>query len=144
MDLNRRARLNNDFMANYNSSIPKTPASCLATARNGAMPSKPSASRPTKPLPETDDTFNTGPPPMPENGCAADAGHFTWSLICPGCPEPLAGIYYPSHVVFSDHSYDHINFCEECLMAIEYDDPEDQVGRIVFRYTTPANAPAIA
>lgn len=74
----------------------------------------------------------------PENGYADDEGYFTWSNSCPGCSEPLAGDHYPTHVVFTDNSYDHINVCPDCLMSIAYDDPEDRIGRIMSRYSTPA------
>ena len=75
-------------------------------------------------------------PDCPENEHGEDDGFFSWSS-CLGCPEPEGGLRYAAHVVFVDHSYDHINICGDCLLAVANEDTEGRTDRILNAYKQP-------
>lgn len=64
------------------------------------------------------------------------AGFFSWAQ-CSGCHSPLGGMRYAAHAVFTDHSYEHINICTDCLSAMAGTDPEGRMDALTERYTQP-------
>lgn len=66
----------------------------------------------------------------------ADAGFFSWSQ-CSGCHSPLGGMRYAAHAVFTDHSYEHLNICTDCLDAMAGTDPEGRMDALTERYAQP-------
>ena len=93
------------------------------------------------PAPVTILLLSPGPTPgcqdCPDNGRQDwDDGYFSWG-DCPGCPVPEGGIRYAAHVVFTDQTYDHLNVCGDCLLAIADTDPEGRTDRLLAAYDVP-------
>ena len=53
---------------------------------------------------------------------------------CTGGGSAPGGIRYAAHLVFTDHSYEHVDVCEDCLTAIDGDDRADRMTVIVQHY----------
>lgn len=70
-------------------------------------------------------------PECPES--ADDEGYFSWGS-CTACQCPLGGMRYAAHAVLSDHTYDHIDVCADCLLVIAGNDDTDRLQPLLDSY----------